>query len=133
MLEMPFGWLGLGWYVIIGFILGRNWYRYFQAEISLSPDQVLLSWIALGVTTILWPFTLPFTYLELVGKYNQSLDEASAPSDLRSRHLGPTQPSVTGQQNPNPQSQSQPRQMPRHANFRRDQIKQRLQQHDHQQ
>jgi hypothetical protein len=133
MLDMPFI-LGFAWYIAAGLMLGHNWYGYFKEDIALNSDQTLISGIALVVTTILWPITLPFTYLELMGKYNRLLGEtAPMSSDLRSQYLGPTQPSTTSQPAPNRQAQKQPRQMPRHANLRRNKIEQRLQQRDQQQ
>jgi hypothetical protein len=133
MLDMPFIPLGFAWYIAAGLMLGRHWYGYFKEDIALNADQTLISWIALLITTILWPITLPFTYLELMGKYNRLLGEtAPVPSDLRSQHLGPTQHSTTSQPATNRQAQKQTRQMPRHANLRRNEIKQRLQQRDQQ-
>jgi hypothetical protein len=70
MLPTILSWLGFAWYVIAGCLLSRTWYVYFQGDTDLSKGDILISWIALVLTTVLWPITLPFTYLELVRKHN---------------------------------------------------------------
>jgi hypothetical protein len=70
MFTSTLSWLGFAWYVIAGFMLSKTWYVYFQGDTALSKNDILISLFALVVTTLLWPLTLPFTYLELVRKHN---------------------------------------------------------------
>jgi hypothetical protein len=70
MSSTPLSWFGFAWYVIAGFMLSKTWYIYFQGDKALNKNDLLISWFALVVTTLLWPITLPFTYLELVRKHN---------------------------------------------------------------
>ncbi len=70
MSTITLGWLSFAWYMIAGCMLSKTWYVYFQGDTALSKNDILISLFALVVTTLLWPITLPFTYLELVRKHN---------------------------------------------------------------
>jgi hypothetical protein len=70
MSTITLSWLCFAWYVIAGFMLSKTWYFYFQGDTALGKNDMLISLFALVVTTLLWPITLPFTYLELVRRHN---------------------------------------------------------------
>lgn len=42
-----------------------NWLRFFKRKKRLSPEDVFLSLVILFISTILWPFVVPISLMEL--------------------------------------------------------------------
>jgi len=61
-------------YLIISLHFLRNWLKFFRREPRLSPEDKFLSLVILVIATILWPFVVPISYLELLKAQNLNLN-----------------------------------------------------------
>ena len=52
-------------YLLITSYFFINWLKFFKQTSSLSVEEEFLSVVVLVIATILWPFVIPLTYLEL--------------------------------------------------------------------
>lgn len=53
-------------YLLMALRLFTVWLAAFKRDTSVSPRQLPGAWLIIVVITILWPFVLPFAYLELL-------------------------------------------------------------------
>lgn len=60
-------------YLVMAYLLFRNWLYLFKKDGSLDRTDKLFSTVTLVVATILWPVIVPFAYLQLLKQKN---DEA---------------------------------------------------------
>lgn len=61
-------------YIKVATCLLIRWFKRFQQDIDTN-SQIRHSVILLAIATIFWPIVVPFTYLELLSKY-QKIKEA---------------------------------------------------------
>lgn len=63
-----------GWYVLVALMLFRTWLKYVERDRAvMTPGEQWLSGLIMFLSTSLWVFTLPLTYMELLRKQSQSV------------------------------------------------------------
>jgi len=68
--------LGIIYYLFIACILFFRWLDFFVKDSGMTREQRRFSVIILVSATLLWPITVPFSYLELL-KYQQKIIDNS--------------------------------------------------------
>ncbi|MEQ8539875.1 MAG: hypothetical protein RIB93_20800 [Coleofasciculus sp. D1-CHI-01] len=53
-------------YGLVGLYLFATWLRFLKKEAGLSPQQKVLSFLTVGITTLCWPLVLPIAYVKLL-------------------------------------------------------------------
>lgn len=62
----------VAFYILLMPILFVNWLRFFRGDLDLTKSEKRLSRLAIAIAAVLWPFVVPFAYLELLGKIQRS-------------------------------------------------------------
>jgi putative copper export protein len=78
--------LGVAWYLAIAATLFRTWLGHIDRDDTMTPSQRWMSWILLAVSTILWFFSLPMTYLELLKKQTATTHQPNERLKLTTKH-----------------------------------------------
>lgn len=59
-------------YLVVASCLFAQWLELIRQDIYLKLDQRFLAKMVLVTATVLWPFILPFSYLELLSKVKRN-------------------------------------------------------------
>jgi hypothetical protein len=55
----------LTFYLVVAFRLCLTWLEFIRQD-TPAPTEMFLSWVVLGVATVLWPLVIPFAYLQVL-------------------------------------------------------------------
>jgi hypothetical protein len=80
-------------YVVLAPIFFFSWLKFYRLDTDLDAEDRLISWIMLGIATLLWPLVVPFAYLSLLRKRYQereALDVLNNDTDHPKQNLEST-------------------------------------------
>ena len=72
-------------YLLITFYFFINWLKFFYSSFPWSIEDKFLSVVVLVIATILWPFVVPISLLELVQNREFHLNSIMSIANLRKR------------------------------------------------